>query len=276
MSTALIITGIVFFIGMAILLIRLLAGVETHSEKGDIVSDRTFIDGILSVFFYGTAFFATTICFTMLVPLFAIIPVKRILPMVRFTGRTILFGSGVWLTIKGKENTKYPKPFLLMFNHESLFDAFILASVTYRYIIGVGAAYQFKLPLWGWLLRRWGMVPIPRHNLKEAIKSIEIVKQKFREGVSVLIAPEGTRTLSGELQNFKKGPFHLALGAQADVLPMAIKGAYRIKRKTDWRLKPGKVEVEFGKIIPYESFKNMSVDELRDHVQGIFRELMSE
>jgi len=211
-----------------------------------------------------------------MIPLFFIIPPRNLPPIPRFFCRFILLSIGVIVKVNGKERLNRSKAYIMMCNHQSLFDVFIMGTMLYRYVTALGASYLFQLPLWGVLMRRWGIIPIPRKNLPEAIKSIDIAREKLEAGVPVFIAPEGTRSLDGRIREFKKGPFHLALGSRADILPVAIRGAFKIKRKTDWRLQPGVVTVDVGEFISYKKFEGMSVEQLRDYVRDKLRALVGE
>jgi len=188
---------------------------------------------------------------------------KYIAPIVRFYGRLLLIGFGIILKINGKEKLKRKKPYLLIFNHSSIIDIFILPSITYKQVTALAASYQFKLPIWGTIIKRYGIIPIERNNRNAAIKSVKIAEDKIKKGISVFISPEGTRTTSGELNPFKKGPFHLAKAANVDILVVAFKGAFLVKRKTDWRIKPGKVDVIIGDFIYYKDYKSLSIEELK-------------
>ena len=226
-------------------------------------SDLGIVNNIFSIILYPVWFiFFIFTCFTLL-PIVILSNPKYIAPIVRFYGRLLLIGFGIIIKIKGKEKLKRKKPYLLLFNHSSIIDIFILPSITYKQVTALAASYQFKLPIWGTIIKRYGIIPVERKNRNEAIKSVKIAEDKIKKGISVFISPEGTRTTSGELNSFKKGPFYLAKAANADILVVVFKGAFSAKRKTDWRIKPGKVNVIVGDFIYYKDYKNLSIDELK-------------
>ena len=184
----------------------------------------------------------------------------------------VLFGvqlriMGAKLTVKGVENIDPSRPYLVMGNHESLFDIFAIPAAIPICMVGVEAAYHFSLPLWGPLITRWGCIPIVRKDLAQAVKSLDKARETLAKGCSIIILPEGHRTLTGKVQVFKKGPFFLALQAGADILPFSFSGFYRYNNKHSLHLNPGKMVARIGKPIPYESYKGLSVDELRDFVR---------
>ncbi|MEE9166422.1 MAG: lysophospholipid acyltransferase family protein [Candidatus Neomarinimicrobiota bacterium] len=268
--------GIAVIIGITVVLlllvvqvIRLVGTVESHTvrEPGPEVSNLGWGHTIISLILWPLGIVSFLVGVLILIPLFIIIPPRYLHPLVRIFSRFVLLSIGVVVRVNGKARFKRPEAFIVMFNHESLFDVFVLGAVVYRYLTGLGASYQFRLPFWGYLLRRWGIIPIQRKNLREALKSINVAREKLKAGIPVMVSPEGTRTLDGKIREFKKGPFHLALGSGADILPMVLRGAFRIKQKTDWRLRPGVVRVEVGEFIPYEDYESMSVEEVRDYVR---------
>jgi 1-acyl-sn-glycerol-3-phosphate acyltransferase len=149
---------------------------------------------------------------------------KKIYPAVRILARMQLLIMGVNVRILGLENIDQKHSYIVMGNHESLFDIFALPAAVPMYWVGVEAASHFSLPFWGYLTRKWGNIPIQRKDKAEAIKALEKAKQVIKSGTSILILPEGHRTLTGKIAMFKKGPFHLAKEAKADILPFAFIG----------------------------------------------------
>ncbi len=200
----------------------------------------------------------------------------RIYPLVRILLRIQLFLMGLPVVVAGKNNIPSERAVIIMGNHESLFDVFVIPTAIPRPFVGVEAAEQFHWPLWGWLIRKWGNIPIPRQNLQAAQISLDIARKRIEAGICIGILPEGTRTLTGEIGEFKKGPFHLALAAQADILPFAMDGPYRYKSKRSWHLNPTLTRVKFGPLIPYSDFSEWTVEALRDHVKEMIIKLKAE
>ena len=84
----------------------------------------------------------------------------------------------------------------------------IVASARH-YFTGVGAIEQFSYPVWGFLAKKYGLIPIERKKIGSAIRSLAEVENTLKNGISAMIAPEGTRTRTGNLGSFKKGAFHV-------------------------------------------------------------------
>ncbi len=195
-----------------------------------------------------------------------VLPQKLTFKIVRFLFSIQIFLMGIKLNVIGRENIDLEKTYLIMGNHQSLFDIFVIPSAIPLCFTGIEAAYHFSLPIWGYLIRKWGVIPIERNNLKKAMESLNIAKKTFLSGLSIAVLPEGHRTITGHIAPFKKGPFHLAKGAEADILPFGINGLYKYNKKGAFLLNPRTVTVKIGKPISYQSVKDLSVEDLRDKI----------
>lgn len=231
---------------------------------------------IVSAFLWsiGGMYFLVLFCITALGMI--LFSSKKIYPMVRILARIQLLIMGVRVRITGIEHIDKKHSYIVMGNHESLFDIFALPTALPMHGVGVEAAHHFEFPLWGYLTRKWGNIPIPRKKRDLAIQALHRARGVIRSGTSIIILPEGHRTLDGKIRAFKKGPFYLAKESGADILPFAFTGLYEFKSKNSWLLRPGPVTFIFGKPIPHESFHDMPVDELKEYVRKIIMGLKSE
>ncbi len=219
----------------------------------------------------GTTFFALT--FIVLSIGLYLLSRERVFALARFFFSIQARLMGIQLTVTGLEGLDRERTYLIMGNHQSLFDLFVVPAAIPLTYVAVEAAYHFSIPLWGSLITRWGCIPIHRHNLEKAMRSLETARQRLREGASIIILPEGHRTLTGQMGAFKKGPFHLARQAGADILPFAISGLFDYNRKGAFRLNPKSVRVSIGPPIPYAICARMTPEQLRDHVRGVIADL---
>lgn len=219
----------------------------------------------------GAAFFGLT--FTVLSIGLFVMDRKRVFAMARALFSIQVKLMGIRLTVTGLEHLDRGRTYLIMGNHQSLFDLFVIPAAIPLTYVAVEAAYHFSIPLWGSLVTRWGCIPIHRRNLEKAKQSLEIARQRLREGSSIIILPEGHRTLTGALGEFKKGPFHLARQAGADILPFAISGLFDYHRKGSFQLHPKPVRVAIGSPIPFEVCAHMEPEKLRDHIHNIIADL---
>lgn len=208
----------------------------------------------------GTFFFLS---FSILVVCLFILPREKTFAIARKLFATLIRLMGIKLVVHGREHIQPDTTYLMMGNHQSLFDIFVIPAAIPLCFTGVEAAYHFSLPVWGYLVRKWGVIPIERSNLKSAIKSIEKARKTLASGMNLAILPEGHRTLTGRMGPFKKGPFHLAKEAGADLLLFGIKGLFDYHPKGRLELRPGRVVMNIAPPIPYNEIKDLSVDEIR-------------
>lgn len=186
--------------------------------------------------------------------------------------RWIVCCVGIRLNVKGTHNIDPKKQYVIMMNHVNILDAFLF----YPYFPGIARGIEeeshFKWPLYGRVIRRIGQFPI---NRKSGIKAIETLKKaaeliQNRKDSSVVVLPEGTRTITGKLGNFKKGGFLLALEAGLDILPMIQIGGFNIKRKNHWKIRPGKMELIFEKPISIRGYSKEKITDLIEKTRTLF------
>jgi len=82
-----------------------------------------------------------------------------------------------------------------------------------------------------------------------------------------MIAPEGTRTLTGKMGPFKKGPFHVAINTGVTIVPVGLVGAYNAKSKNDWRIRPGVLTTVFGEPIQKKEYEHLILSELQELIR---------
>ena len=189
--------------------------------------------------------------------------------------RICLFFAGQILRIEGSIPEKEKQPFIYMFNHESMFDHFMIVAATSHYLTGVAAEDQYSYPVYGAGLRRYKAIPIKREKLKDAIHSLDDAESVIKNGTSLLIAPEGTRTITGTMGPFKKGPFHLAKNTKATIIPVALIDAWKAKPKTDWRFKPSIITVRFGDPVLATDYEHLKLQELSDYIRNLLTHLIA-
>ena len=266
----------IYFIAIIILIIiasYLTHKIESHSQGkySPTTNDQPFLYGLISIFIWPAYFKSLFITAVVVIPLLMVITPKKMLPIARFFSYFILFSSGVHLITIGREKVNPDETYLWIFNHQSFLDSFIFVAVANQFVVTTGAAYQFKLPIWGFIMKRWGAIPIERNNIRQAYRSFQKAKDVLLNGSSIQILPEGKRTLDGKLGKFKNGPFRLAIDANVPIVPIGIKGAYEIKKRTDWRFRPGRVTATIGNPIRPQEYAEMSAKELRLYVREIIK-----
>ena len=164
---------------------------------------------------------------------------------------TALFGDfaaamiGLDLDVFGEKNLWAARPCVFIFNHQSKADVVIMAKLVRKDMGGIGKAEIRKIPVIGQLMEWAGTVFVDRANTADAIKAMEPLVDAIRkDGRSIVIAPEGTRTLSPKLGPFKKGAFHLAMQAGVPVVPIVIHNAGDVAPKNEFVMRPARVRVD--------------------------------
>jgi len=121
-----------------------------------------------------------------------------------------------------------------------------------------------KIPLFGWALGSTGAISLDRSNREESVKRLQEGTSTLHGGWSVLIYPEGTRTSDGMIQNFKKGPFMMAVQAGIPILPVTCNGAFKILPKKTLAIRAGHIDITIGNPIPTDGKTEKDVPELME------------
>jgi 1-acyl-sn-glycerol-3-phosphate acyltransferase len=155
--------------------------------------------------------------------------------------RSLVRYAKIDLDVVGRENLPAGEAFVVMSNHRSLYDIPCLFQALAPLRLRMVAKKElFRVPIWSGAMRAAGFVEVNRENRIAAIRSLERAREAVRSGTSIWIAPEGTRGSSGELASFKKGGFHLAMGAEARILPVAVMGTDQVLPAKGRRVVDGK------------------------------------
>ncbi len=176
--------------------------------------------------------------------------------------------------VEGREIVRKGRTYMFMSNHASIFDMPLLAGFLPGMVRGVEATRQFNWPLYGLVMRRMGNIPINRENVFAAMKSLILAEKKVLRRCSLIILPEGHRTLDGKLRSFKRLPFYLAKRARVDLVPVGISGLFGLKSKKTWIIRPKPIKIKFGKIISAEQIHSLSVSALRDLTRDRIKNLV--
>lgn len=193
----------------------------------------------------------------------------------RWFGRRVIELLDIRLTATGAERVPADRAYVYMSNHQSHLDIPVLfATLPSPTIRMLGKTELFQIPLWGRGLRAAEFIEVDRRNPVAARRSIDYAAQLVKDGVSIYLAPEGTRSRDGRIGKLKKGGFHLALGTGAPIVPVAIKGTINILPRGAKVMTRGQaVEVTIGAPIRVEGrdleglMKEVS-DFLVEHVEG--------
>ena len=187
--------------------------------------------------------------------------------MARIWARSILFGSRIKVTVEGLSNIDPSKSYIYMSNHQSNFDIPVLLAhlkVQFRWL---AKAELFRIPLFGIAMKRSGYISIDRSDRRSAFASLKRAAEIIRNGVSVIIFPEGTRSRDGNMRPFKKGGFVLATDSRVPIVPVIVHGTWPIMQKDRLRINPGDVVMEIGKPIETADYTRKTKEDLMEKVK---------
>ncbi len=189
--------------------------------------------------------------------------------------RGILRVCGVRVTVRGLDKVDGGFPHIFMVNHQSAFDIFTLLAflpVDFKFIL---KQELMKIPLFGWAMKKAGYIAIDRKDPRKAIKSMNRAAEKIKQGASVLIFPEGTRSENGRLQGFKKGGFHLAIKSGCEIVPVVIFNSRYIAQKGSMRINSGEILMKICEPVAAKDYGRKDLNRLMERVRRPMAELLS-
>lgn len=158
--------------------------------------------------------------------------------------------TGSRMTVEPLPDVDWTRPHIFVMNHQSMFDIPVAFEVLPANLRFVAKRSLRGIPFLGWYMRFTKMIFVDRSNRVQAVRSLAEAGQRIREGSSILVYPEGTRSRDGRIQPFKKGPFVLAASAGVPLVPVAIDGSGALMPTGRLRILPTHLRVKVGTPIP--------------------------
>lgn len=159
------------------------------------------------------------------------------------------------------------RPYVVVANHESFVDILLISHLPWE-MKWLSKVEFFRFPVVGWLMRLAGDIPLTRGDRGSSVDAMALARKRLDQRVSVMIFPEGTRSTSGALGEFKRGAFELAVDAQVPIVPLVVHGARSALRKHDWRLGVAEAEVHVLAPVSTAGLTRDDVGTLRDQVRA--------
>ena len=190
--------------------------------------------------------------------------------------------DNLWLSrarveIEGLENIDPDRPQIFAANHSGLHDILSLAAhlpIQFRW---VAKKSLFRVPFMGWHMRRSGYIPIDRENPREAARSIIEAARIIRGGVNAIAFPEGTRSRTGDIGQFRSGAFALALRTAVPLVPITLEGSYRVIMPKTLQVNPGTViRIRIGKPIDLSAYDKSDRHRLMEEIFSLMSRNLEE
>ncbi|MFC0301283.1 lysophospholipid acyltransferase family protein [Virgibacillus soli] len=191
--------------------------------------------------------------------------INEIFETPKVVSQKVFHKTGSHITIKGKENIT-DEAVLYVANHQGIFDILVLLGFLGEPVGFIAKREIQKLPI----IRKWmeivHCVFIDRNDRRQSICAIQQGTQNLKEGHSMVIFPEGTRSKGKGLSSFKPGSLRLGTKANVPIVPITIEGTYKMLEETN-RIKPANVIISIGKPIYPEAYEKMNSKQLAAHLQ---------
>jgi len=186
--------------------------------------------------------------------------------MMSTVGDLVITLAGIELVVKGNEHLWSHRPAVFILNHQSNADLFLAAKLIQKDATGIAKKELQNYPIIGQMLQAAGVIFIDRKNREKAIEAMKPAVNVLKNGTSIIIFPEGTRSYDYKLGPFKKGAFHMAMQAGVPIVPIVIKNAHDVMPRGSNLFRPTAVEV---KVLPPILTKGWNVNDLDRYVTEV-------
>lgn len=195
----------------------------------------------------------------------------------RKLGKALTRVNPSWkIHISGEIISDPRRPYVVVCNHQSMADIPLISNLPWE-MKWLAKIELFNLPILGWMLRLAGDISVDRKNPRSGAQALIKAQRILEQKCSVMIFPEGTRTLDGRVRQFSEGAFHLAIKAKVSVLPLVIEGSHDCIPKNSWKF--GKPSEIFLKVLPSIDTSKLTIQDvpaLRDTVRSAIMKQIAE
>ena len=187
----------------------------------------------------------------------------------RLWGKFILFFTGVRYSVKGLENLDPKNCYIFACNHASGYDVPLAFAGLPYWLISVAKIELKSVFILGWVMKTAGHIFVDRKKSENAIAALEISKASLiKNPRSILLFPEGTRTMNGKLGLFKRGGLMLSIDTGIPIVPVGIVGTFEMLKKGTWSFKNQPLEIRIGNPINPKKISNNNRDSLAKYVKS--------
>jgi len=190
--------------------------------------------------------------------------------------RLLMASIGIDLNVIGEENLTAQRPAVFIFNHRNQADPFIAGRLVSDNFTSVGKKELEKDPLMGTIGKMMDAAFIDRDDPQSAIESLHKMEDLARKGLSILIAPEGTRLDTTEVGQFKKGPFRMAMATGIPIVPIVIRNAEVVAERNSSTFSAGKVDVAVFPPIPVDDWTTENLSDRIAEVRQLYLDTLKD
>ena len=195
----------------------------------------------------------------------------------RLWGKFILFFTGVRFSVRGLDNLDPKGPYIFACNHASGYDVPLAFAGLPYWLISIAKIELKSVFILGWVMETAGHIFVDRKRSENAIASLEMSKESLiKNPRSILLFPEGTRTMDGELGLFKRGGLMLSLDTGIPIVPVGLVGTFEMLKKGTWSFKNQPLEIRIGNPIHPKTFSNDSKNSLAKYVKSQVHALLNQ
>jgi 1-acyl-sn-glycerol-3-phosphate acyltransferase len=181
------------------------------------------------------------------------------------------FLTPIFVRVKGRENIHKGQSYVIIANHQSFYDIFVLygwLGIDFKWVMKKEVR---KMPGVGFGSEALGHIFIDRSSTKAALETIDKAKDKIKGGTSMVFFPEGTRSRTGELLPFKKGAYRFAFDLDLPILPVTISGTRRIMPPGTLDVRPGRAEIYIHPPVDISQYSLENINDLMTYTRNIIQ-----
>jgi HAD superfamily hydrolase (TIGR01490 family) len=189
---------------------------------------------------------------------------------------TALALAGVRMSVTGEQHLWSHRPAVFIFNHQSLLDGFVVMKLLREDVTGVAKKEVARQPVFGQFARFANMAFVDRGDTAQAREVLEPVVRRLREGYSIAISPEGTRSATPRVGRFKKGAFHMAMQGGVPIVPIVIRNAGELLWRGSTFIRSGTIEVVVHRPISVADWRVEELDQRIAKVRDLFMRTLAD
>ena len=191
--------------------------------------------------------------------------------------RRIIFFSGAKIKVVRSPGFDPQKTSFFISNHVNLFDPFALYCAIPQFVRGWELESHFNIPIYGWLMKRFGNVPVPDVRRPSDLRRMwRLTRDAINGGTSLIVFPEAKRTRDGRVDEFQDGAFRVAQQLEIPIVPVSIVGSIQHHRTGHWMFWPATISVHLHDTIDTSGMSKEEVPGLRERVRDLVKESVEE